>query len=146
MFADKVKERPDSVLFVCTYNCIRSPMAVAITNKLFGNGIYAKSAGVKTGEVDGFFLEVLSEIGIDGSFHTPISFEDFEERGFDLVITLSPAAHHMLLEETRTSAAVVEYWPTPDPSLETGNREQRLDAYRNLRDNLTNAIKARFHY
>lgn len=146
MFADKVEERPDSVLFVCSYNAIRSPMAAALTIKLFGNGIYARSAGVKTGVIDGFFIEVMEEVGIDVSGHIPIMFEDFEERGFDLVATLSPAAHHLLLDETRTSAAIVEYWPTLDPSLTTGNRNQKLEAYRALRDSLIAQIKRRFHY
>ena len=139
-------DRPDSVLFVCTYNAIRSPMAVALTQKLFGNAIYARSAGVKAGEQDGFLIEVMSEIHMNVSHHHPIAFEDFEERGFDLVVTLSPAAHHLLLDETRTSAAIVEYWPAMDPSLATGNREQRLESYRMLREDLSKMIKQRFHY
>ena len=146
MFAEKVENRPDSVLFVCSLNSIRSPMAAGLVQKYFGMSLYARSAGVRAGEIDGFLIEVMGEIGIDMSGHSPISFDDFEERGFDLVVTLSPDAHHKLLDETRTSAAVIEYWSTLDPSLATGNRDQRLEEYRNLRESLIRKIKERFHY
>jgi protein-tyrosine-phosphatase len=87
---------------------------------------------------------VMDEIGLSLGKHRPKSFDDMEENSFDLVITLSPEAHHKAMELTRTSAAVVEYWPTHDPSLVEGSREQRLDAYRDTRDDLMRRIKARF--
>ncbi len=147
MSGSDVLKRPDSILFVCSYNAIRSPMAAALVYKLFGSTFYVRSAGVDAGDPDGFLIEVMAEIGVDLSHHEPTAFDEFEERGFDLVITHSPRAHHKLLEETRTSAAVVEYWQTPDPSLmSTGNRQQRLDAYRHARDFLMQKIKDRFDY
>jgi hypothetical protein len=48
------------------------------------------------------------------------------------------------MELTRTSAAVIEYWPTVDPSAVEGSRDQRLDAYREVRDQLMRRIEARF--
>ncbi len=42
------------------------------------------------------------------------------------------------------AAADVEYWPTPDPTIQEGNREQRLDAYREVRDQLMRRIRERF--
>jgi protein-tyrosine-phosphatase len=57
---------------------------------------------------------------------------------------LAPEAHHKALELTRTLAADVEYWPTPDPTLIEGSREQRLDAYREVRDGLLARIRERF--
>ena len=63
---------------------------------------------------------------------------------FDLIVTLSPEAHHKALELTRTSAVDVEYWPTADPTAIEGSREQRLVVYREVRDQLLRRIRERF--
>ena len=107
--------------------------------QMFGRAIYVGSAGVRKGELDPFAVAVMAEIGHDISRHKPITFEeldDLEGLNFDLIITLSPEAHHRALELTRTSAADVEYWPTADPTDAEGSREQRLEAYREVRDQL----------
>lgn len=140
-------ERPQSVLFMCGQNCVRSPMAAALARHLFGRSIYVGSAGVMKGETDPFVTTVIDEIGLDLRRHRPQTLEDLEENeglAFDLVITLSPDAHHRALELTRTNAIDVEYWPTPDPTLVTGNREQQMDAYRAVRDELEKRIRTRF--
>lgn len=137
-------ELPAAVLFACTMNAIRSPMAAAILRHLGGRRVYVSSAGVRAGEPDPFIVEVMNEIGIDVSDHTPHTLGDLHDASFDLVITLSPEAHHQALEMTRTMAVDVEYWPTLDPSYAEGSREQRLEAYRGLRDQLFRRIKARF--
>ncbi|ABS66482.1 arsenate-mycothiol transferase ArsC [Xanthobacter versatilis] len=145
--APKRSARPQSVLFMCGQNVVRSVMAQALAKHLFGKSIYVASAGVIAGDVDPFVTAVLDEIGLDVKKHRPQSVEDLEEYeglSFDLAITLSPDAHHRALELTRTNALGVEYWPTPDPSRESGNREQRLDAYRTVRDELEQRIRARF--
>ncbi len=137
-----------SVLFMCAMNAVRSPMAEALAKHFFGKSIYVQSAGARKGEVDGFTFEVLDEIGIDLSRHKPKSIEELEEwegLNFDLIISLSPEAHHKALELTRTLATEVEYWPTMDPTLVQGSREQRLDAYRDVRDGLIRRIKARLN-
>ncbi|MEZ5776086.1 MAG: arsenate reductase ArsC [Hyphomicrobiaceae bacterium] len=136
---------PGAVLFACTMNAVRSPMAAAILRHLLGHRIYVASAGVRAGEPDPFIIQVMDEIGIDVSGHTPNAIADLYDTSFDLVISLSPEAHHQALEMTRTMAVDVEYWPTLDPSLQQGNRDQRLDAYRALRDQLFRRIKQRFH-
>ncbi len=139
-------KRIQSVLFVCAMNAIRSPMAEAIAKHYFGKSIYVQSAGVRRGEVNGFMATALDEIGIDGSKHKPHTLQELEEwegLNFDLIISLSPEAHHAALELTRTVAAEVEYWPTPDPSLAQGSREQVLDSYRNVRDGLLYRIRLR---
>ena len=138
------EELPQSVLFACTQNAIRSAMAEHIMRHLYGKVVYVDSAGAKKGARDDFVTEVMDEIGLNLAKHRPKSFDDMEENSFDLVITLSPEAHHRAMELTRTSAAVVEYWPTHDPSLTEGSREQRLDAYRETRDELMRRIRARF--
>jgi len=135
------------VLFACGLNAVRSPMAAALLQQMFGRAIYVGSAGVQKGELDPFAVAAMEEIGIDIARHKPVTFEELDEvEGliFDLIVTLSPPAHHKALELTRTHSAQVEYWPTVDPTATEGNREQRLDAYRALRDQLLAQIRARF--
>lgn len=135
--------RPQSILFACTMNTVRSPMAEAIARHYFGREIYFASAGLKRGEPDGFALAAMEEVGVDMTRHKPHTFEDLEDSNFDLIITLSPEAHHKALEFTRSMAVEVIYWPTPDATaaLGQGSREQVLDAYRDVRDRLTKRIK-----
>ena len=138
--------RPQAVLFACGQNAVRSPMAAALFRHFFGR-TYVGSAGVRKGELDPFAVAAMEELGLDIAKHKPITFEELEEwegLNFDLIVTLAPEAHHKALELTRTIAADVEYWPTPDPTPTEGTREQRLDAYRAVRDQLMQRIKQRF--
>ena len=141
------RERPQAVLFVCGQNAVRSPMAAALARHLIGRSVYVGSAGVRKGELDHFAAAAMEEIGLDIGKHRPMTFEeleDWEGLNFDVIITLAPEAHHKALELTRTLAADVEYWPTPDPTIIEGSREQRLDAYRAVRDEMMLRIKERF--
>ena len=140
------RKRVQSVLFMCAMNQVRSPMAEALARHYFGKSVYVQSAGVKSGDKDGFVIAALDEIGIDASKHKSRTIDELEEwegLNFDLIVTLSPEAHHRALDLTRTVAADVEYWPTPDPTIVQGSREDRLDAYRSLRDGLTKRIRER---
>jgi protein-tyrosine-phosphatase len=136
--------QPGSVLFCCTQNSIRSPMAEALLKFLHGQRVYVQSVGVRPGETDSFAIAALDEIGLDLSRHAPRSFDDLEDDYFDLVISLSPEAQHRAVELTRTSSCEIEFWPTFDVSLVEGNREVRLDAYRALRDDLLERLRRRF--
>jgi protein-tyrosine-phosphatase len=139
--------QPLAVLFACGLNSVRSPIAAGLFSQIFGRAIYAASAGVRKGELDPFAVAVMDEIGIDISRHKPITLEeleDWEGLNFDLIVTLAPEAHHRALELTRTSAVDVEYWPTADPAGVEGSREQRLAAYREVRDQLLAHIRQRF--
>ena len=139
--------KPQAVLFACGYNSVRSPMAVGLFKRLIGPATYVASAGVRKRDLDPFTVAVLEEVGVDLGRHRPMTFEeleDWEGLNFDLIVTLAPEAHHKALELTRSIAAEVEYWPTPDPSAVEGTREQRLAAYREVRDQLTERIKSRF--
>ncbi len=138
------QELPGAVLFACTLNSVRSPMAAALMRHLFGKFVYVDSAGVRAGELDPFAVEAMEEIGIEIGKYKPKQFEDLEDGSFDLAITLSPEAQHRAVELTRTSAIEVEYWPTMDPTAVEGSREQRLEAYRAVRDELMRRIKERF--
>ena len=141
-------ELPGAVLFACTMNTVRSVMASAILRHLAGHRTYVESAGVKAGEPDPFVTVVMDEIGIDVSQHSPHTLQELHDTSFDLIITLSPEAHHQALELTRTMAVDVEYWPTLDASmmLEQGSREQILGYYRGVRDDLFDKIKKRFGF
>ena len=119
---------PNAVLFACTQNVIRSPMAAAIMKHFYGHRVYRGLGGVRPGEPDPFIATVLDEIGIDLDKHRPHDFADLEDSSFDVAISLSPEAHHWALELTRTMAIETEYWPTMDPSATFGSREQILDA------------------
>lgn len=144
--APGAQQQPSSVLFVCSMNAVRSPMAEALMKYLFPGRIYVQSAGVRPGEADPLTTAVMDEVGLDLSRHRPRSFDEIDDASFDLIITLAPEAHHWALELTRTMAADVEYWPTLDPSLVEGSREQQLDAYRAIRDQLMQKIKQRFDW
>ncbi|MFV0298959.1 MAG: low molecular weight phosphatase family protein [Hyphomicrobiaceae bacterium] len=139
-------EQPGSVLFACTMNAVRSPMAAGILRHLAGRRIYVESAGVRAGELDAFVVAVMDEIGIDLSSHQPRTLAELYDTSFDLIVSLSPEAHHQALELTRTMAVDVEYWPTFDASIMVGqgSREQILESYRAVRDQLFTKIKSRF--
>jgi protein-tyrosine-phosphatase len=138
---------PRSVLFACGLNSIRSPMAESLFGHLIGPSVKVASAGVQTTDLDAFAVAAMTEIGIDIADHRPVTFEELEDMeglAFDVIVTLSPKAHHKALELTHRLAAAVEYWPTPDPSVIEGSREQRMQAYREVREQLSQRILERF--
>jgi len=137
-------ERPSAVLFACTMNAIRSPMAEALMRHFHGKQIWVESVGVHKGEPDPMAIVVMDEIGIDITKHRPRSFEEMEDNFFDLVISLSPEAQHHAVEMTRTMSCEVEFWNTLDSSMFEGSREQRLEIYRQVRDQLERHILKRF--
>jgi protein-tyrosine-phosphatase len=139
-------ERPRSVLFACTLNAVRSPMAAGLLAHLLGSDVRVVSAGVRAGLPDPYVVAVMDELGIDLSEHEPRSFRDLGDETFDLIITLSPDAHHHALELTRQMPAQVEYWPTPDASVAAGgsSRKDAVRRYRQVRDELFEKLKARF--
>jgi protein-tyrosine-phosphatase len=136
--------QPSAVLFACTLNSVRSPMAEAILKHFHGRRIYVDSVGVRPEEIDPFTIAVMDEIGIDVSRHRAKSFEDLEDTSYDLVISLSPEAQHKAVELTRTMACEVEYWPTYDATATEGSREARMEAYRDVRDQVLGRILERF--
>jgi protein-tyrosine-phosphatase len=129
-------------------NTVRSVMAAAILRHLAGQRSYVRSAGVRAGEPDPFVAVVMEEIGIDVSQHSPNTLRDLHDTSFDLIVTLSPEAHHQALELTRTMAVDVEYWPTLDATMMVGrgSREEVLAYYRSVRDDLFDRIRRRFGF
>ncbi len=136
---------PQAVLFACSRNAVRSPMAEAIAKHLLGKSVYVDSVGVRPGAPDAFAAAAMAEIGLDISRHRPKSFDELADTSFDVIVTLSPEAQHRAVELTRTMDCQVEYWPTFDPTgAEEGGREAVLDVYRGVRDGLFRRIQARF--
>jgi protein-tyrosine-phosphatase len=139
------RDLPDAVLFACNLNAVRSPMAAGIMRSLFGKRVYVDSVGVRPGDLDPFAVVVMDEVDIDISEHQAKSFAQLEDTLFDIIISLTPEAHHNAVELTRTMAVEAEYWPTKDPTAFVGgSREQILHAYREVRDALIERIQKRF--
>ena len=137
-------EIPGAVLFACSENSIRSPIAEAIMKSKWGTRVYVDSAGVRAGDVNPFAISVLEEVGVDLSRHRPKTLDNLEDDSFDVIITLSPEAHHKALEMVRGLSCEVEYWPTIDPSVVEGSRDAVLDAFRDTRDAIEMRIMRRF--
>ena len=135
---------PDAVMFCCTMNSIRSPMAEGLMKQIHGNKVYVDSVGARSGELDGMMVQVMGEIGIDMSGHRSKTFDELEDTFFDTIVALSPEAQHHAVELTRTMACDVVFWNTFDPSIIDGSREQRLDAYRQVRDQIRQRILKTF--
>jgi protein-tyrosine phosphatase len=135
---------PGAVLFACTHNALRSPMAAGILRRYHGHRVWVDSVGVRPRATDGFMIAVMDEIGVDLTGHRARAFEDLEDENFDLIISLSPEAQHKAVDMTRTMACEVEFWNTFDPSLIEGSRDVRLDAYREVRDQLERRLLERF--
>ena len=135
------RAKPQSILFACSENAVRSVMAENMAKRLVGRSVYIQSAGVRPGTHDPFVDAVMDELGLDTARHRPRRFEDLEDDNFDMIVTLSPEAHHRALEYTRAMAVDVAYWPTADPTVMEGSRDQRLDAYRATREGLQRRLK-----
>ena len=137
-------DAPLRVLFACTLNSSRSPMAEALSRKMFGERLVAASAGLRAAEMDGFVLCVLAEMGIDMTRHSPRTLDEVDLAQFILAVALSPEAHGRVLELTRELRVAVEYWPTEDVACLDGARDHKLAAYRQLRDCMMDRLKRRF--
>jgi len=146
-----VKESlPQSILFCCDHNAVRSPMAEGIMKKLYGTGTYVQSVGVINDlEIDGFSISVCEEISVELSRHRSRSFDEMEKWGddlssFDLIVALSPASQRRALELTRLFHLTVEYWPILDPTGIGETREMKLVSYRQTRDQIVNKLKEKW--
>jgi len=136
---------PGAVLFACNFNKVRSPMAAALLRLRFGDRIYVDSCGLRPQtDIDPFVVEVMGEWGADLSRHRSKGFDDLTDGSFDVVVSLTPEAHHRAVEMSRARSVQIEYWPILDPTLTEGSREARLGAYRAAREDLVRRITARF--
>ncbi len=134
--------KPASILFVCGLNALRSPMAEGLVKSFCGDRVYVDSVGAEAGELDPMAVEVMGEIGIDISRHRPKALSGLLDTSFDLIIVLSRRAAELVKEHMRMEAVDIVQWPVGDPSDAEGNREQRLIAYREVRDRLKDRIES----
>lgn len=141
---------PTAILFCCDHNAVRSPMAEGLMKQLYGKNSYVQSAGVRNDmDIDGFSIAVCHEIGVELDRHRARSFEDMRDwgeeiSGFDLIIALSPASHEVAQRLATAHPVDVEYWPIQDPTARGEDRDTKLDAYRQTRDQIRSRILARF--
>ena len=133
-----------SILLVCNINSIRSPMAEAILKVWFNKKIFIDSCGIRNGRIDHMAIEVMAENNFDLTNHNSKLFSDLESTYFDLIITFTNEAYNEVKSQTKTQDCEIEYIDIPDTSQTTGNRQQRLDSYRQVRDLLTEKLKDRF--
>ena len=135
---------PQSVLFVCTLNSIRSPMAEALMKKRFGQEVYVQSCGISTGELNQLMVNILSEVGIDKSGHISRSLEDISDTSFDLVIAFTEDAGEAARAIFDDSDTEIEVWPLPDPTAGAHDVRAMMNNYRALRDNIDMRLERRF--
>lgn len=143
-YAARVTEQDSqlpTILFICAMNSVRSPIAAALARKHFPGRLVARSAGVRSGKADHFVHQVMEEIGIDMSVHTPHTMDELMASNFDIIVTLADDARQAVAERG-LEAAIMEHWTVPDPSEVEGAREVALDAYRELRDELDRRLRS----
>jgi protein-tyrosine-phosphatase len=132
---------PSSVLFCCTMNEVRSPMAEGIMKRYHGNRVFVDSVGAKPSTtLDPLMVEVMKEIGVDMSRHKPKSFDNLADDSFDMAIALSGEAEMRAADVTRYIDCDLRRWNISDPTATEGSREARLAAYRQVRDELKQKI------
>ena len=135
---------PGTVLFACTHNMIRSPIAEGLTKAMFPNKVFVDSCGIYAGVPDGFVITVMEEVGIDMSAHKPKSFADLEDEYFDLIICFSQESYELAQDLAKGKSTEVEYWPVFDAALGSDAREERLQAYRQVREIISEKLNIRF--
>ena len=141
---------PQAVLFCCDHNAVRSPMAEGLMKRLHGHDVYVQSAGVRSDlEIDGYAIAVCGEMGVELSRHRSRSFEEMRDLGddleqFDLIVALSPASQSQARDLARHAHVALEYWPVPDPTAEGRTRDEKLAAYRSVRDEIDARLRERF--
>ena len=141
---------PQSILFCCDHNAVRSPMAEGLMKKFYGLETYVQSAGVLADmDVDGFAIAVCAEMGVELARHKSRSFDEMQKLGdelssFDLVVALSPASQLEVEVITRFYSLQVEYWPIMDPTSIGEARDHKLTAYRKARDQIIAKLTTKF--
>lgn len=138
-------QRP-SILFVCTLNRTRSPMAEGLARQLCGDAARIDSCGVTPAEeFDPFMLAALAEVGAGVTERPGKGFEVLDEAPFDVIVALSAEANQTATKLGAAHGVAVRFWETPDPTLAEGSREAILDTYREVREGLARRIRELFH-
>ncbi len=137
--------RPQKVLFACTMNSIRSPMAAALVRRRYKDVIQVDSCGVYDGYLDPFMVQVMEDWGVDLADHIPKNFDDLDLHEFDLIVVLTIAAEERARAILGEAGPIIEMWETPNPTEEMfGPRDLRVMAYSDCRNILDKKIARRF--
>ncbi len=131
-----------SILFACNINAVRSAMAEAMVKARFPGRIFSDSCGVAPGQPDGFAIAVMAEIELDLTSHQPKGFNDLDCDFYDVIISFSPEAHARAQDITRNIDCATLYWPVDNLAGLQGSREERLRAYRAVRDDIAGKLAA----
>ena len=123
-----------TVLVLCTGNSARSQMAEGIFRHEGGDRFEVYSAGTKPGSVRQEAIAVMGEIGIDISAHRSKSVDEFAGRQLDMVITVCDNARESCPVFPADVAKL--HWPFEDPAAVEGSEEERLSAFRKVRDQI----------
>lgn len=126
---------PLRVLFVCTYNSVRSPMAAAILNAAESGRYTAESAGLFPSPVDPRVVAVMQERGIDLSCHRPQTLGACSNTAYDTIIFLSPSVRDGAHYIPHAREVIILNIPVPGTKGPDG-----LDGYRELSCMLAAAI------
>tara|TARA_B100001094_G_C17816863_1_gene616541 strand:- start:191 stop:562 length:372 start_codon:yes stop_codon:yes gene_type:complete len=119
-------------------------MAESILKVWFDKKIFIDSCGIREGKIDHMAVEVMAEDNFDLSNHNSKLFSSLQDTSFDLIITFTKEAFVEVTSLTKTQDCEIEYLKILDASQTTGNRQQRLDSYRQVRDLLKEKLNKRF--
>jgi arsenate reductase len=129
------------VLFMCVHNSCRSQMAEAFLRRLAPDRFEAQSAGLEPTAVDPLAVEVMGERGIDLSAARAKGTDDLLGKvHFGFVITVCERAQEAC-PKTFPGMGTRLHWPFDDPAAVEGDDEERLEAYREVRDEIETRIR-----
>jgi arsenate reductase (thioredoxin) len=130
------------VLFVCVHNSARSQMAEALLNFLYGNRFEAKSAGMEPGDLNPLVVKAMEEVGIDISKNRTKSVFDILRSGelFSWVITVCDESSAERCPVFPGFARQL-HWSFPDPSSLNGSLEEKMNAIRKIRNDISAAVR-----
>ena len=123
------------VLFLCSHNSARSQMAEGFLRALAPDRFVVESAGTRATGVHPLALQVMQEEGIDISGQRSKSVDEVGE-GWDVVVTVCDA-HCPVPPRSGMKLS----WRFPDPSAATGTDEERLAAFRGVRDGIRSRVR-----
>jgi arsenate reductase (thioredoxin) len=129
-----------SVLILCTGNSARSQMAEGLLRHDGGDRFDVESAGTKPGRVRPEAIAVMKEIGIDLAGHRSKSVDEFRDRGFDYVLTVCDNAKETC--PVFPGHANRSHHSFEDPAAVEGTEEERLYAFRRVRDQIREYLRS----
>jgi len=126
--------RRQRVLVLCTHNSARSQMAEGFIRALASDRLEVESAGTEATRVHPLAVRAMDEVGIDLRAHTSKTLDRFLDDKWDYVITVCDSANERCPPFPGATARL--HWSFDDPSAATGAEEERLAAFRRVRDQI----------